>query len=156
MNSHERPMSEPEWTAAACRGLPPAWWFPDKDEPDNHGALAKSMCVMCPRIDDCALGSVERNEAFGIWGGFGEKDRRYLRRAWLADGRRAGPEYESAIVTLRSSVAVDSNGPRAKHGVTATYNRGCRCDPCHQAASMAGVEYRQKARRRTSGQQVAA
>jgi WhiB family redox-sensing transcriptional regulator len=42
--------------------------------------MAKSICRTCPHKAECAEWGI-KNEAFGIWGGLTERDRRPLRKA---------------------------------------------------------------------------
>lgn len=113
-------------------------WFPTRRRgSDSQGLRAKAVCRTCPLRPACLLGAVERNEQNGIWGGAGSAEIRYLRRAWVADGRRAGGTYatEAALFALRlergrDAEAPDRNGPGAQHGHPSTYGRGCRCEPC--------------------------
>lgn len=51
--------------------------------PDSRGNAreAKQLCRQCPVIADCLAYALEHDEAFGIWGGLGPRERRALRRA---------------------------------------------------------------------------
>lgn len=63
------------WEDAACRGLDPDIFFPEKYD---SGRDAKKVCAVCPvRVDCLADGLYERD---GIWGGYGHKLRRMLAR----------------------------------------------------------------------------
>lgn len=70
-----------DWvTDAACRGMDPDLFFPDRGEVDS-AAKARAVCESCPVIDACRSYAVAANERDGIWGGLSEKQRRRLRRA---------------------------------------------------------------------------
>jgi len=49
---------------------------------------AKAICAACPVMDDCLSYALETNQRSGIWGGTTEKERKSLRRKWLAERRR--------------------------------------------------------------------
>lgn len=71
----EGPTSTPDWMEyAACRGLPPDWWFPDESE----RALGKPICMGCPVKDDCLDHALAEREYYGIWGGLGRHERRQV------------------------------------------------------------------------------
>jgi WhiB family transcriptional regulator, redox-sensing transcriptional regulator len=65
----------PHWhTHAACRGMGPDRWFPEKGEA-TRAQLA--ICATCPVIDPCREYGIE--ERAGIWGGTTGNDRRRIR-----------------------------------------------------------------------------
>lgn len=74
---------------AACAGYPNTLFFPASENPD-HEVLekAKAICATCRVIEDCLEYALETNQRSGIWGGTSEKERKSLRRKWLADRRR--------------------------------------------------------------------
>lgn len=80
-----------DWRAhAACSGYPNTLFFPASDAVDE-GSIekAKAICAVCPVIDDCLEYALETNQRSGIWGGTSEKERKSLRRKWLAERRRS-------------------------------------------------------------------
>lgn len=79
-----------DWRArAACSGYPNTLFFPSIDGADEASlAKAKSICGVCPVLDDCLEYALETNQRAGIWGGTSEKERKSLRRKWLAERRR--------------------------------------------------------------------
>jgi WhiB family redox-sensing transcriptional regulator len=83
-------LDRPPWyELAACRGLDPDLFFPERGERTDD---ALAVCAPCPVRDDClAAGLTER---FGIWGGRSERQRRILRR------ERAGSSH--SLNTARS------------------------------------------------------
>jgi len=134
---------------------------------------AKRICADCSVIIPCLDWAVRHDEQ-GIWGGVGP-DRRSLLRAALNSGnalayhvalmevlaelgRQVRGHEDEREVTPEGScgrcgarrragrLPVDGNGPGARCGLAATYNRGCRCDPCVEAKSE--WQKRQKAKRR--------
>jgi WhiB family transcriptional regulator, redox-sensing transcriptional regulator len=80
-----------DWRArAACSGYPNSLFFPATDDPDDASVeKAKSVCAVCPVIDDCLEYALETNQRSGIWGGTSERERKSLRRKWLAERRRS-------------------------------------------------------------------
>lgn len=152
-----------DWTRAACRHTAPRdgtiedhRWYPERAPGTTNVAHAeKAFCATCPIRAGCLKASVARNEPAGIWGGAGELERRFLRRAWVADGRRAGPRYQLQaglfFDRLEAQVAPqepgdrrllsvpDRNGPGAMDGRLSTYAKGSRSAPCKQAASFNAV-----------------
>lgn len=75
---------------AACSGYPNTLFFPPSDTPEDQAVeKAKSVCAVCPVIDDCLEYALETNQRAGIWGGTSETERRSLRRKWLAERRRS-------------------------------------------------------------------
>ncbi len=131
---------------AGCHGLPPEWFFPERDEGrDNHGDQAKAACVGCPIRAVCLDAAVARNEPAGIWGGAGEARRRQLRKV-----RPNGPLYaatlaahfrqlEGKVLGADERLLLQVFGAGATHGKRCTQAKGCRCEPCLMAASFEGV-----------------
>jgi WhiB family transcriptional regulator, redox-sensing transcriptional regulator len=75
---------EPVWMQQArCRTEDPALFFgPNRFEPKRERlareAAAKSVCRRCPCISLCREYAIATGEAYGVWGGLGESDRREL------------------------------------------------------------------------------
>jgi len=67
----------PDWfTRAACIGVDPDLFFPDRGGPV---AEAKAVCRSCPVCRDCLeFALAEPAERFGVWGGLSERERRVL------------------------------------------------------------------------------
>ena len=80
-----------DWKArAACAGYPNELFFPVGESPDEASiAKAKEICAACPVTGDCLTYALETNQRSGIWGGTSEKERKSLRRKWLAERRRS-------------------------------------------------------------------
>jgi WhiB family transcriptional regulator, redox-sensing transcriptional regulator len=80
-----------DWkTQAACRGYPDDLFFPAGDTDAEQVATALSVCESCSVVDECLSYALESNQRAGIWGGTTERERRSLRRRWLADRKRNG------------------------------------------------------------------
>ena len=80
-----------DWRArAACSGYPNTLFFPAADGVDEGSiGKAKAVCAVCSVMDDCLQYALETNQRSGIWGGTSEKERKSLRRKWLAERRRS-------------------------------------------------------------------
>lgn len=141
------PRRRPWIKFALCQGRPPKLFFPEKGKGEsNVGLKAKKICIACGVKKNCLTYAIENNEKNGVWGGCGEKTRRYLERVWQqkeCDGYAwAWSDIECECVwceALENAVEQDtvfnSNGPNATHGLRVTYARGCRCNPCKFAAA---------------------
>lgn len=62
---------------AACRDADPELFF-SNDETDREEALA--MCGACPVRNECLEHALATREAYGIWGGTDEQERKRLLR----------------------------------------------------------------------------
>jgi WhiB family transcriptional regulator, redox-sensing transcriptional regulator len=72
----------PEWHLdAACRGMDPSLFFPNRGESTR---IAKQTCAKCPVQPECLDWAVSEVEPAGIWGGLGERDRRQVRKRGAA------------------------------------------------------------------------
>jgi len=60
-----------------CGRNDPEIWFPHKG---GNASEAKALCNICPREDDCLAFALDRGEAYGVWGGLTEPERRALQR----------------------------------------------------------------------------
>ncbi len=60
-----------------CRQVDSEIFFPDKGESTRP---AKSICARCEVRTECLETAMRRNEAFGVWGGLSERERRALKR----------------------------------------------------------------------------
>ena len=72
-----------DWrNAALCRTEDPAIFF--ASEGTDHGKAdvrhAKVICWQCPSLQACGQWALESREAFGVWGGMSEADRRAILR----------------------------------------------------------------------------
>lgn len=69
----------------ACAGVGSEVFFPPEDtQPKTLGRWdsrpAKSLCRICPVIDDCRAYALDNNIQFGVWGGMSPQDRSRLRK----------------------------------------------------------------------------
>ena len=68
--------------AALCRGNRSHLFFPPstaekKEERQRREQRAKAVCQVCPVKDECLDYAVTVGEAYGIWGGLSEMERRH-------------------------------------------------------------------------------
>ena len=67
-----------------CKGLTD-FFYPNK--PSSEVAQAKAVCngldgnPACPMRDQCLAYAIDHHEAYGVWGGTSERDRRKIQRA---------------------------------------------------------------------------
>lgn len=120
---------------AACQGSPVSLWYP---ELTNAQRPAKRICAACPVQAQCLQHALDAGEAYGIWGGLNERERRHLRRGDVKPAPRAvrHPRPPAPFIHGRPG--------------TSGYQRHLRehtepCTPCRAAAA----EYR-KSRREAS------
>lgn len=75
-------VSSAEWIEnALCRTHPePDLWYPDNPGRSNEHFRAIAICRTCPVRENCLEHALSNDERTGIWGGYGERRRRKLRR----------------------------------------------------------------------------
>jgi WhiB family redox-sensing transcriptional regulator len=73
----ERPTPGPWAGAAACSGVNPDLFFPDRGGDTTE---AKKVCAVCPVRRECLDYALEAGEVHGVWGGLSERQRRRVRR----------------------------------------------------------------------------
>lgn len=87
MNAYSGQVPDPERAAdwrddALCRTEDPAIFFASAGT--DHGRAdirhAKVICWQCPSLQACGQWALETRQAFGVWGGMSEADRRAILR----------------------------------------------------------------------------
>ena len=81
-----------EWRChAACRDTDPELFFPigTTGPAVDQIDAAKAVCMKCSALDACLVFALATNQESGVWGATSEEERRKLRKAWLAEQRRA-------------------------------------------------------------------
>lgn len=73
--------SQPWMDKAACLGVDPDLFFPDRGKTTID---AKRVCFECPVRGECLEYALDNVERFGIWGGTSERERRKIRRSRAA------------------------------------------------------------------------
>lgn len=70
-------LTDRPWIAdALCTQVDTELFFPEKGGNSNP---AKTICTACTVRADCLTDALDRDERFGIWGGFSERERRALK-----------------------------------------------------------------------------
>lgn len=72
------------WRAQAlCRGTQTDLFFPAGElgeQPVRQAEEAKAVCMICPVREPCLEYALITDQAFGVWGGTTEAERRSIRR----------------------------------------------------------------------------
>jgi WhiB family redox-sensing transcriptional regulator len=90
--------------AAVCRGMDPEIFFPNQGAGYIH---AQRICESCPVRFPCAEAALAAGEAFGVWGGLSEVERRRIlkHRAGVPVRRRTYDELtRERAITLYPEV----------------------------------------------------
>lgn len=76
---------------AACRDTDPDLFFPvgTTGQAVDQIEAAKAVCDLCASRSACLEFALATNQESGVWGSTSEEERRKLRKAWLAQHRRA-------------------------------------------------------------------
>lgn len=72
-------------SAAACKGLSPDLFFPDRGQDVSP---AREVCAGCPVQHECLEDALANREKFGVWGALSERERRIVRRDRRRQERR--------------------------------------------------------------------
>jgi WhiB family redox-sensing transcriptional regulator len=84
---------------AACQIEDPELFFPDaSDKLGTH--FAQRVCAFCPVRDPCLRWALDTGQAFGIWGGTTERDRRAIVRR-----REKAAAVRAALADVRAERA---------------------------------------------------
>lgn len=79
---------QPWATDAACKGMNPEWFFPERGQESPNTAR---VCRGCPVRMECLMWAIENNETHGWWGGAAPRLRRRLRGGMLRAKRLGVP-----------------------------------------------------------------
>ena len=127
---------------AACRGLDPELFFPDRGE---STANAKTVCAGCAVTNECLMYAIINVEIVGVWGGKDGKQRRTIRRQLIADG-------------VIEAAASDPNRPRTTGPVQCGTRSGYvthrrlgqqPCEDCTDANREYQIDYKTRHGQRT-------
>lgn len=83
---------------------------------------AVAVCATCPVVQQCQQYAIANEEEFGVWGGL-------------------TPEQRRANITH-----VVKRAAHVSCGTPSGYVKGCRCDACREAHTIAVRDYRQRTR----------
>lgn len=79
-------ISRPKWMRrAACRGLDPSLFFPERGELVSEEA--RQVCAECPVQPECLEYALTTKERDGVWGGRSGRQRRDMRAAIIDRNR---------------------------------------------------------------------
>lgn len=81
------PEPDDDWQErAACRGMSPQVFFPERGDSGAVLDGARAVCATCPVTVHCLQAAFERRERFGVWGGksWEQRDRMERKRRWGA------------------------------------------------------------------------
>ena len=90
-------------SSGECEGKDTSWWYPGfgaKKEERINNLKALSLCRKCPVRFDCLKYALEW-EAFGIWCGFTERQRDFIRK------RKGILQQRKALANSRSDASYD-------------------------------------------------
>lgn len=97
------PRTKIDWKSGLCRGMGSDFFF---DQTSSDEAFARSICGACPIRISCGIYGL--TQAYGMWGGLTEKERRALK------------------VTRRKSICTSCS----MRDVTITMQNGSRVSVC--------------------------
>ncbi|MEA2686699.1 MAG: WhiB family transcriptional regulator, redox-sensing transcriptional regulator [Actinomycetota bacterium] len=122
-----QPAHDPRWTDDAnCRSAEVALFFPTGETGVEAETIraAKALCRACPVNDTCLQYALETRQTDGIWGGTTERERRRIRRAWVASrAPRAGNAKQVAPTAGVASVPSGPEPDRPIGGLTPVADR---------------------------------
>lgn len=102
----------------SCTGRDTSWWFPsfgmNKVQLDKQKEAIK-ICVECPIRGKC-LEYAMRWEAFGIWGGFTERQRDVIRKRFRVTQRRNSLAHSKAREDYSFSLTTEDQSWLSKNG----------------------------------------
>ena len=90
--SHSYGWDNDDWRdQSACRDTDPDLFFPvgTTGPAIEQIEAAKAVCRQCEVQGACLEFALATNQESGVWGGTSEEERRKLRKAYLARGRRS-------------------------------------------------------------------
>lgn len=76
------PASDFDWQdGALCSGMDPNIFFNDEKSLDKHYlGVVREICSNCAVSADCLQTALSNDDAFGIWGGTTERERRRMKK----------------------------------------------------------------------------
>lgn len=127
--------------AAACRSEDPEIFFASPLTAAGKATVrhAKTICWKCPSQLACGAWALDTRQAFGVFGGMTEGERRVILRRRGVRMNTSDPDAESA--------PRKGGRPRAKCGTSSAYDRHVRLgepidEACRAAHTAATAQYR--------------
>lgn len=78
--------------SAACQSAEPDLFFPlsPHGQPTAETERAKAVCARCPVRRECLQFALATRQAYGVWGGMSEQERRFARLRTVRTSRPRG------------------------------------------------------------------
>lgn len=96
--------NEPWQASALCAQTDPEMFFPDVGGSTRD---AKKVCQACPVAQECLAYALRTNQAFGIFGGYSERERRRMKKGLAPKPRRThcgrGHEFDKVVRTAQGA-----------------------------------------------------
>lgn len=70
-----------EFASGLCAQVDPEIFFPEKGGSTKDAKKVCAACIYSQGENKCLQAALEREERFGIWGGFSERERRAIKNA---------------------------------------------------------------------------
>jgi WhiB family redox-sensing transcriptional regulator len=123
---------------AACKGVDPDLFFPERGEDARH---AKAICARCPVRTFCLEEALVNVEKHGVWGGLSERERRKIRKLRAVGAVEPAPQPVSQHVLEKR--AARRRKPAPECGTYSGYKRHLldKQVPC-AACRRANADYR--------------
>ena len=120
---------------AACKGHPPAMWFPERGDTATM-EMAVAICGICPVREACLEHALVNGETEGVWGGQPARARRRV----ASERRKAGTLPKKPPRTASLVHGTDA-------GYYAELRSGTRaCSECAAAHATAAAERAERRR----------
>jgi WhiB family redox-sensing transcriptional regulator len=88
---HLVPTEQPWRERAACLGIDPELFFPERGGDGKTSQNAKATCAVCPVRVECLETAIEAGERYGVWGGMNYKERVAHKRTMEPVARKTTP-----------------------------------------------------------------
>ena len=144
------------WRAvSSCRDTDPDLFFPvgTTGPALEQIAAAKAVCDSCEAKSPCLEFALTTNQDSGVWGGTSEEERRKLRRAWVAQQRRASRCGLTSTGSAPDLAVLETDRTASRHGrpcrvqVRSAHDRDRQIDPCARPDAAAAVTGERRAER---------
>lgn len=70
-----------QFASGLCAQSDPEIFFPEKGGSTKSAKKICAACIHSQGENECLEAAIERDERFGIWGGFSERERRVIKSA---------------------------------------------------------------------------
>lgn len=86
-----------------CRKHPQEWWYGGPDGRPQSARLltkAKAICQTCPVLRDCLVTALQRNEPYGVWGGYTRVERVRALKRFRGNVSMALAAHDAGVFTM--------------------------------------------------------